>query len=186
MVGRCNGDQAEYMLSDSIGNAGEVDIKLDLHPGKYYLYVEIDWMDTPFDYVVTSYGVKEVEFQEIKQPDKAKCLLMFYEHSDHFVRVKRIRKKLVDPEDSPHIYVTSEYDMGYLVINYINESDDHTLDMTLTFNSLKNLYPFHPDNVALNQGFKFTVLPKSNFLFLLWQDLEYTCSYTTTFDYCIY
>jgi hypothetical protein len=43
MVGRCNGDKVEYMLSDSIGNVGYVDFKLDLHPGKYYLYVEIDW-----------------------------------------------------------------------------------------------------------------------------------------------
>jgi len=120
MVGRCNGDKVEYMLSDSNGNVGEVDIKLDLHPGKYYLYVEIDWVDTPLEFVISSYGVDEVEFQEIKQPDKAKCLSMFYENSDHFIGVKKIRKKLVDPEDSQHIYVTSEYDMGYLVINYIN------------------------------------------------------------------
>lgn len=49
--------------------------------------------------------------------------------------------------------------MGYLVINYINESADQTLEMTLTFKSLKNLYPFYPDKVALNQGFKFTVPP---------------------------
>jgi hypothetical protein len=140
----------------------------------------------PLDYVVSSYGVKEVGFQEIKNSYKPKCLNMFYENTDHLIKVKRIKKKLVDPEDSAHIYVISDYDIGYLVINYINESEDQTLDMTLTFNSLKNLYPFHPDTIALNQGFKFTVGPKSNFLFLLWQDLEYTCSYTTTFNYCIY
>ena len=35
------------------------------------------------------------------------------------------------------------------------------MDMTLTIKSLKNLYPFFPDKVALNQGYKFTIGPKS-------------------------
>ena len=88
--------------------------------------MEIDWIDdTPLEYVVSSYGVKEVAFQEIKQPpDKARCLQMFYESSDHFLRVKKVKRKLVDPEDSQHIYVFSTYDIGYLVINYINKSED--------------------------------------------------------------
>ncbi len=81
MVGKCNGDKVEYMMSDSLGNVGEVDIKLEIKAGIYYLYCEIDWVDTVFEYVVASYGVGDVEFKVINEGDKARCLRLFYENS---------------------------------------------------------------------------------------------------------
>ena len=39
--------RVEYIMSDSLGNVGEVDFKAELLPGKYYLYIENDWVDTP-------------------------------------------------------------------------------------------------------------------------------------------
>lgn len=72
MVGKCNGDRVEYIVSDSLGNLGEVDFKIDLSTGKYYLYCEIDWLDTPLEYVIASYGVGEVKFKVINDTyDKA-------------------------------------------------------------------------------------------------------------------